>query len=308
MNTATETATKGSRMDTNRSGVDRRFMSLTTHLTPGLLTGSDRQKEFDFKVVKRPIFFGDGSGSVNFPLKKSQVHGMNAVVRQDTNEPLSLVSDRYNIVEHKLPILAFEETLKELGMGEDVRSGLHMDQNGGRFRALYMFPELTSEVNGEKMSPLVHLTGSYDAMSKLKTELNAFKFSCSNLALGRGVLGLGFKLHHCSGDGKDVKKNVTHLTRMLDSFDESLETFRRWDKPLWTPQNVEEVRPRFEAQGKFHGGNLMQRMEGVAESRGTIWQAFNEGTQWGTHNAPSANVGMRILKAVDTAFGEVSMN
>ena len=108
------------------------------------------------------------------------------VVRPDTNEPLAVVSDRYTLVPHQRILDLVSEAIAQLEVGP-VPRGVFVDRNGARMRALFKFPALPqSIVNGDGICPCVKVQNTYDGTSRIAVHIGAFRFVCTNLAVGGG--------------------------------------------------------------------------------------------------------------------------
>lgn len=85
----------------------------------------------DFPVTTRPVFYGEG-------YRVHRVPDRRAVVREDTGEPLSVVSDQYTLVEHGRLLDVAEDAIETHGLGP-VPRGVYLDRSGA-FRFVWTNP------------------------------------------------------------------------------------------------------------------------------------------------------------------------
>src|SRR5262249_9177116 len=128
-----------------------------------------------------------------------EVPSRHVVTRADTGRALSVVSDRYALVPHTSVIETIDQALEGLDVGP-VPRGIYVSGGGAKMRAIYKFPgmERTLRVNAndrkdDRLCPLIKVTNSLDATSKIAVEIGAFSFVCTNFAVGgSGVFAGGF--------------------------------------------------------------------------------------------------------------------
>jgi hypothetical protein len=92
----------------------------------------------DFPIALRPLFYADDGSFESVPARF-------AVVREDTQEAIAVVSDRYTLLPHQRILDAVEEAIKPLGIDPAPR-GIYVDRKGARMRALFKFPTLARPV------------------------------------------------------------------------------------------------------------------------------------------------------------------
>lgn len=243
----------------------------------------------DFPVTTCPLFYGES-------YRVHRVPDRRAIVREDTGQPLAVVSDQYTLIPHGRLTRAVEAAIAELELG-DVPRGIYVDRDGARMRALYKFPKLARPVHtDDPICPCVKLQNSYDRSLRAAVHIGAFRFVCTNLAVGGGgVFAGGFVTLH---RGEIPVENVTEqLTTYLDGFDEIVRTYRHWDKiPLdWDrlarilepmPQHAEEsIRTRL-APGLWT----------------TVYDGYNAATRYATHKMSSYRSAFRLLKQINEGF------
>ena len=122
----------------------------------------------------------------DFPIKISQIKagdilipGRYAVIRIDTNEPLGIISDKYQLVLHKLVINSFRQALIKAKM--KFQEEVLLSNNGAYLNAKYDFLDRREEiVKGDYISMRIWLENSYDTTTSIKFTLGALRFACTN--------------------------------------------------------------------------------------------------------------------------------
>lgn len=113
----------------------------------------------DFPVALRPVYY-------DADFSYEPVPGRVAVVREDTGEPLAVVSDRYTLVPHQRILNAVHNALKTLDVGR-VSRGSYLDRRGARIRALFKFLGLEQPVKpGDSICPCLKVLNTYDGTAR----------------------------------------------------------------------------------------------------------------------------------------------
>ena len=172
-------------------------VDLNDYLNRGVAVGNPA----DFRVGRKPIFIDNSLGITTIPNRV-------ALVRTDTGMPISIVSDRYTVVEHQTILDGVSKAIKGLDVGE-APSGVYVDRRGARMRALFKFPALARDIvkpmgmtcpdpsYRDKLCPVIKIENTYDGTSRVSIHVGAFRFVCTNLAVGGGgVFAGGFMSIH----------------------------------------------------------------------------------------------------------------
>lgn len=200
----------------------------------------------DFPVALKPVFYKD---------KESYEPAGNrlAVVREDTGETLAVVSDKYTLVPHQRILDRIQEATSNLDVGI-VPRGIYLDRRGARMRALFKFPALAQPVAGDdEICPYVKVQNSYDATSRITVHIGAFRFVCTNLAVGGGgAFAGGFMAVHAGeipiGDMAD------RLTSYLSKFETIVQLYRFWSDQRLDPDRMKEILDDFPKRHKVLQG------------------------------------------------------
>jgi len=263
----------------------RQPIDLTSHLNQDVTRGHPA----DFPVILRPVYQALDGRYPAIPKRR-------AVVRQDTGMVLALVSDRYALVPHQRILELVEEAIQPLDCGP-VPRGIYVDKQGARMRALFKFPSLARSVlDGDELCPCLKIQNTYDGSSRIALHIGAFRFVCTNLAVGGGgVFAGGFMAVHA---GEVPIAEVTkQLTSYLEGFEEIVELYRRWAASPASPALLDEI---LDALPKRPGIALRQEL--ASWPARTVWDAYNRATHFATHQMRSHRTAFDLLAQINRQF------
>lgn len=199
----------------------RPSIDLSAHINQTLESGTPA----DFPVTLKPVFYRE-NGSYESARNRM------AVVREDTGEALAVVSDRYTLVPHQQILDMIHAATSRLDVGS-VPRGVYLDRSGARMRALFKFPALARPVaGGDDICPCVKIQNSYDATSRVTVHIGAFRFVCTDLAVGGGgAFAGGFMAVHAGEI--PIDEMADRLSSYLSRFESIVELYRGWNvQPL----------------------------------------------------------------------------
>ena len=127
-----------------------------------------------FPVKEIPAIWADkDNGNI---LKKDTGHKF--IVREDTNNVISCVTDKYRMVTNHQVIEAAEPVLKDIGA---VLTEEKTFANGARSTWTWKIPDIKVKVdNKDYVNPTLTLRNSYDGSVQLHILAGAFRLLCSN--------------------------------------------------------------------------------------------------------------------------------
>ena len=119
--------------------------------------------------------------------------GYKFIVREDTNEVLSCMTNEYKLIKNE------EIIEKAMPIIED-RGGIMVEQNlfgnGARTSWQWKFPEVEVDVGGgDLMNPTININNSYDGSSEASAIAGAFRLICSNGLVIGVTFGKGSARH-----------------------------------------------------------------------------------------------------------------
>lgn len=263
----------------------RHPVNLAHHLNHTLVQGHPT----DFPVSLVPVHCGvDGT-------RRAIPHRL-AVVREDTGTPLAVVSDRYTLVQHQTILDAVDAALQPLDVGP-VPRGVYVDHGGARLRAVYKFPALAQSIaQGDEICPCLQVRNTYDGTSRIGLHIGAFRFVCTNLAVGGGgVFAGGFMAVHAGQIPIDAV--TEELTTYLRGFDAIAALYRRWQTEALQSAVLRQV----------FDDDLDSRPEGLRDAwadakPATVYAAYNAATDYATHRMRSATAAFNLLGRINQVF------
>lgn len=224
-----------------------------------------------------------------------------AVVNVDTGQPISIVGPDYELVPHNHILETVETAITRLGLTDtETPRGIYFTKRGAKMRALFKFPTIQRHVvSDDALCPVVRIVNSYDTSTRITIEVGAFRFVCTNFAIGGGgIFSAGFNAIH---QGEiDIQKVQEQLEYFLNHFDQIIETFRRWRDTPWHPEDAQTLSGYL---ANFGNRNLNRIGALTApEKIENRFRAYNEFTFAATHGMRTANAAFNFLDATNAGF------
>lgn len=263
----------------------QRTVDLASHLNQSV----QRAHPADFPVALRPVFYQNGSSF-------EPVRNRFAVVREDTGQALGVVSDRYQLVPHQRILDLMEEAINRLDVGP-VPRGIYVDRQGARLRAVFKFPVLARPVlRGDDICPCLKLLNTYDGTSRIAVHIGAFRFVCTNLAVGGGGAFAGGFMSVHAGE-IPIEEVAEQLRDYLSGFDGVAALYRRWADQALPPDALSALLGTFP---KRAGQTIGERATGAR----TVYEAYNAATWYATHEMRSYRTAFELLGRINRTFQE----
>lgn len=265
----------------------RRNVDLNAHINESVVRGNPA----DFPVALQPVFHAGPDGHRAIPARR-------AIVRQDTGQAIAVVSDRYTLVPHTRILEIVEQAIQPLDVGS-VPRGIYVDGQGARMRALYKFPALALPVIGDdEICPCLQVRNTYDGSARIAVHIGAFRFVCTNLAVGGGgVFAGGFVSIHAGEI--PIEKMADQLADYLTRFGEIVRLYRHWSEQVPGPGTLRSV---FENALKRRPEGLWDSVLGAGPA--TVFAAYNVMTDYATHKMRTARRAFDMLERVNAGFQE----
>lgn len=243
----------------------------------------------DFPVGLTRVFNERDGDLVEIPRRR-------AVARLDTGAVLAVVSDRYRLVPHQRILEIVSDAIAPLDLGP-VPRGIHVDRGGARMRAILKFPALAQSLSGlDTICPCLKVENSYDGKSRIAIAIGAFRFVCTNLAVGGGgVFAGGFVSLH-AGD-LQIEAVASQLASFLEGFDRIVELYRRWQETSLSASFVNVALFAFPIRAKLE----IEKRLGIQNAH-TVFEAYNVATHYATHEMRSAGAAFDLLSHVNHGF------
>lgn len=264
----------------------RRQVDLNSHINATVISGNPA----DFPVVLRPVFHEDeDEGRKLIPARK-------AIVRQDTGDAIAVVSDRYTLVPHKRILDIVDQAIAPLDVGA-VPRGIYVDRSGARMRAVYKFPALASSVLGQdEICPCLQVRNTYDGSARIALHIGAFRFVCTNLAVGGGgVFAGGFVSIHAGEI--PIEKMAERLAQYLTGFEQIVALYRQWSQSRIEMPMLTDI---FQNSLKARPDRLWDQV--MDSSPATVFDAYNAMTDFATHRTRSCRAAFDLLERINSGF------
>lgn len=259
----------------------------------------------DWNVIEAPLSattFQTDEDGVETPVRV-QVPDRTALLRDDTNEVLGIVSDRYEIVQNRELADVIYEVADDLDIKVESAGSL---KGGQRVFFLVHLDSLGLKHGDDVVKQYALFRTGHDGKTEVSVRQTNVRVVCANterLALSKDR---GFGFRHRG----DVMANVSAMRRALVGVKEDAEQFKVFaEKAIATPMKMDAVNNYFDAvYSKVNGRianpdknpkafaryeNTVRDMRNLlhhewnAPALGTAWGAYNAVTQYATHNAPT---------------------
>jgi len=221
-----------------------------------------------------------------------------AVARLDHGKVLSVVSDRYALVPHQRILEIVEEALRPLDVGP-VSRGVYVDRGGARMRAILKFPGLARPVRDrDEICPCLKIQNTYDGTSRIAVHIGAFRFVCTNLAVGGGgAFAGGFMSVHA---GEIPLEEVgRQLAAYLKGFEAIVALYARWTETPLVHGAIDRI---LETLPTRASKALTQGIQ--ASGASTVFAAYNVATAYATHDTRSYRTAFDLLARINRGFQE----
>jgi Domain of unknown function (DUF932) len=213
------------------------------------------------------------------------------VQRADTHEVISVVSDRYGLVQHRAVAEAVYSVGDALGLpGTDPeapafpRERIRLYAGGKRLEVKLVVGQRFKLGEGESFYPGLRVLNSLDGSWAVRCESYAVRLACANqLYAGNGVLGEFRELHLASQT--DLLGQVHKAIReLLDRFEGALGLYSR---AMGKEMLAGDVEPALVERGlpRVHASVIGGRVEAGASHNTLVscWTAYNEATAYLSH-------------------------
>ena len=269
--------------------------------------------QIDFTVKKTPLFYDNQAYSPSFGDRMVGLsYGIGMLLkREDTNEPIAVVSEGYEVVQYRDIVEGVEEALTLSGLDmTDAEFQTNVFNNGSQLELRAKFPAHALTVDkGDKVVPTLVGRTSHDGTWANNFMMGAWRNFCWNLLVsgskyaymygkhtkGFNVVSFAQKVRNAgeyiSGEGlqemqgwynKDVSRG-----QVINLFSNTLAKHRdnvsRKNKPnqvmlsnlmkVWDEENRH-------IHGRSHYEKYAQR------TTGSLWTAYNAATYWSSHVKP----------------------
>ena len=258
--------------------------------------------KMDFEILSAPVHFNNAGIELAF-------RGRNVLYRNDNQAPMSVVSDRYKVVQ-PMEVLEFFRDLTEAG-------GFRMDtagvlKNGGKYWALAT-NDLQGDLAGDIIKPYLLLATACDGSLCTITQQTAMRVVCQNtlsMAMA-GANAAAIKVPHSTiFDAAQVKDQLgigetfDQFMATADNLSSSNIEKREAENVIWTlfgDSRLDDKGPSKQRRDKVN--NVLQLFGGAGmgadliSAKGTKWGLLNAITQYADHEKSARSIDNRLESA-----------
>lgn len=238
---------------------------------------------WDFPVELQPVFDQRGN----------EIAGTKAAVRTDTNDVLAVHGSRYRMVTHSTVMNSMMDAVKQANISEDYRINYSVTDNGAKFRATIVFPNLVIEpVRGDITQLRVNVFNSYDAFWPLSESVDGMRLACLNgMVLPMAITRA--RLKHTANI--NIEGMARKITDGVHSFFNERERWAEWmnikvsdemaelffKTTLAKAQTLQKMKPKV---NETQLENLLGIWQTERRNMGANkWALYNTMTYWSTH-------------------------
>lgn len=186
--------------------------------------------EFCFPVEEREVYFASNSnffnwksnGIVKRPTPKI-ADSYKAIIRNDTNNIISIVNRNYKLVPNQVLIDQLLEQLRRTDHKFEIEPH-HSFVRDNRMRLQIKFPELFIKDDSDKgMSLSLYLHNSYDLSEGVRMYWGAIRAICTNGVVFGEVLAKFYGKHTKGFDIKNLKQTLENTYRLIPDIQERID-------------------------------------------------------------------------------------
>lgn len=258
----------------------------------------------DWEILRTEVQFTNGTLH-NWP--SNQV-----LYRSDSNEPLSIVTPRYQVVQPAAVLEFFRDLVADAGFEIETAGTL---KGGRRIWALARTGFEGDVVPNDKVKSYLLLVTSCDGGLATTAQFTSIRVVCNNtlrMSLNSADVTSQFKVRHNTAFCADTAKNALGLNAkdVYDGFMDKMQSFSNLTvyqslaeevlEQLFMTTNKQSLVPVRESKGfktvlqLFNGGGKGSKIDGVA---GTGWGLVNSVTEYIDHHARAASRDNRLDSA-----------
>ena len=247
-----------------------------------------RAAHMDWKIQSAPALFSpDGTDPAPVP-------GRKVLYRSDSHAPLSIVSDRYQVVQPIEVLDFFRDLTEQMGYQLETAGVL---REGRNFWALARTGMDSEVVDGDKVAPYLLLATSCDGTLATTARMTTIRVVCANtLAISAEHSSAQFKyLHSSKFDARQCKRDLG-LLQAQEAFEAFIARSQKLASVPVSYQQAEDAAKRvlmIQDDASKHSGldKVMALFSGGAKGADmagqTAWGLLNAVTEYVDHHGRS---------------------
>ena len=236
----------------------------------------------DFETKAVPIYDIHGK----------KIEGYQRLMRPDTGDTLSIMTDQYKLVQHKDAMLPAVDTLGRDGW--TVKAS-RIQRHGASAYVELIRVDRAVTVVGQRVGERILMRNTYDGTSQLSFQVGGIVLICSNGSVVPGKGGMGFNARHTG----DIRERLEFIHSRVRKIEEGIgsrmiESYSQLDKGVPTAIGSEIIK-RVLGERKVDRCMRLWRQGIGRNGDQTGWNLYNGITQYLTHEF-KGNWGLREKK------------
>lgn len=219
-----------------------------------------------FPVVERPVSAHDWPEQQSLKNDQTAANRHKVIVREDTNEIISVVRDSYQLVPNADLIDRVVQQLAGLGM-ISFFDATHSFADNHRMRLQLTFPEITFKDGDSEIALSLFLHNSYDMSEPVRITFGGIRYVCSNGMVFQRTLSQ-FVAKHTRGIRMDH--------RLDQSLRTALESWGKVEQGITTLAATPVAGEMYDRIYREVGLGMTEMIMGTMPE--TEWSAYNEAT------------------------------
>jgi len=273
----------------------------------------------NFTVESRPVFFkSDENDHVSWH-KDKVIKNKRALVRTDTDESLTVVSDSYQVAQHPDAFRTVERIIAGSDLDlTDIKRTIETSHNGARAYARYSFPAHEIEIDTGNVAVLeIAARNSFDGSCCLHIDIGAIYMWCLNGQVFIDDFAM-YKSKHTKG--LNMAHAARKLSKSLEVYENEVERWKEWKhtdvadyeafKIFRDASNCKYKRSEFvnvttllEQPEVIRNKTLVKLWNHyVTEERkslgSNLWAVYNTLTHWATHAPAGKKTAQHNISAI----------
>ncbi|MBC8192624.1 MAG: DUF932 domain-containing protein [Candidatus Marinimicrobia bacterium] len=221
---------------------------------------------FMFPVEERPIAIHDGVQDIMDIENRNSFLSADykALVRADTNEPISIVRNTYQVVPNSVLI---NQLMQEL-VGMDtpfVVEPSHSFVANNKMRLQIKFPELVVQDDDSDIALSLYLHNSYDGSEGVRVYFGAIRSICTNGMVFGVVVAKAYHRHTKGFDLGNISDSLSEVTEHLPEIQSRINAL----------MHSEPDGALFESVEKELGKRMLKQVQESTENHVSQWQVLN---------------------------------
>jgi hypothetical protein len=184
-------------------------------------------QDFMFPITERPVAINNGRNDISDwdNLSTFLTSDYKAIVREDTNEPISIVKNSYQVVPNETLInkLMHELVLIDTPFKIDPS---HSFCENNRMRLQVTFPQLSLKDDESRIALSLYLHNSYDMSEGVRMFWGAIRAICSNGSVFGKVLSQFYARHTQGFQISNLRKTLTETYDMIPAIQNRINELR----------------------------------------------------------------------------------